>query len=73
MTKIRFVVKEPISMMITHAYRVLKAATIERVWVTVCRARPTMNLSKAPTLDSASLSVSMACTGKRTTMTTGTF
>ena len=73
MTKIRFVAKGPISTMITHAYRVPKAATTVRVWVTACRARPTMSQSKAPTSASASLSVSMACTGRHSTMTTGTF
>ena len=73
MTRIKFVVKAPTSTMITHAYRVPKAAITVRAWVTACHAQPTMNQSRAPTSDSASLSVSTACTGKHTTATTGTF
>ena len=73
MMKIKSVVREHTSTTITHAYRVPKAATTVRVWVTACRVLPTMNQSKAPTLDSASQSVSTACTGIHITMTTGTF
>ena len=73
MTRVKSVVKAPTSTMITPAYRVPKAATTVRAWVTACLAQPTMNQSRAPTLDSASPNVSTACTGKHTTVTTGTF